>query len=381
MKTRVELFSIFQKFHAKIRTQFNTSIRILRSDNAKEYFSMPFSSFMSSHGILHQSSYTYTPQHIGVVERKNCHLVETARTLLLHHKVPHRFWGDAILAACYLINRMPSSILHDRIPHSTLLPTQPLFYLPPRVFGCVCFVHILTPGQDKLSAKATKCVFLGYSCYFISADVTFFEDSSFFSSLVLPSPDFPSPPPDVVTRLLQVYTRRPCPPTGPRVDSSLMPQSSPAPVPQPSDDLPTAIRKGTRSTSNPHLVYNFLSFHRLSLPYFPFVSTLSSVSTPKSTSETLSHPGWKQAMAEEMDALYSNDTWELVAIPLGKFPVGCRWVYTVKAGPDGQIDQLKARWLPRGTLSNMAQTIMIHFLRWPRLPMFACFFLWLLCVH
>ena len=62
MKTRAELFSIFQKFHAEIRTQFSTSIRILISDNEKEYFSMPFSSFMSSHGILHQSSYAYTPQ-------------------------------------------------------------------------------------------------------------------------------------------------------------------------------------------------------------------------------------------------------------------------------------------------------------------------------
>ena len=61
MKTRVELFSIFQKFHAEILAQFNTSIRILRSDNAKEYFSMSFSSFMSSHGILHQSSRAYTP--------------------------------------------------------------------------------------------------------------------------------------------------------------------------------------------------------------------------------------------------------------------------------------------------------------------------------
>ena len=203
---------------------------------------------------------------------------------------------------------MPSTILHDQIPHSILLPTQPLFYLPPCVFGCVCFVHILTLGQDKLSAKATKCLFLGYSrlqrgyrcyspdtnCYFISVDVTFFEGSSLFSStvrpsapnvlsisLVLPSPNFPSPPTSVVTRPLQVYTRRPHPPTGPRVDSSFMPQSSLAPVPQLSDDLPIAIRKGTRSTSNPHPVYNFLSFYRLSLPSFAFVSTLSSVSTLK----------------------------------------------------------------------------------------------------
>ena len=91
MKTRAKLFSIFYKFHAEIRTQFNTSIRILRSDNAKEYLSASVSSFMSSHGILHQSSCAYTPQQNGVAERKNRHLVETAGTLLLHHKVPQRF--------------------------------------------------------------------------------------------------------------------------------------------------------------------------------------------------------------------------------------------------------------------------------------------------
>ena len=126
------------KFHAEIRTRFNTSIHILRSDNAKEYFSTPFSSFISSHGILHQSSCAYTPQHNEVAERNNRHLVKIARTLLLHHKVPQRFWGDAILAACYLINRMPSSVLHDQIPHSILLPTQPLFYLP--LMSLVVFV-------------------------------------------------------------------------------------------------------------------------------------------------------------------------------------------------------------------------------------------------
>ena len=249
MKTRVEQFSIFQKFHVEIRTQFNTSICILRSDNAKIYFFMSFSSFMSSHGILHQSSCAYTPQQNGVTERKNRHLVETARTLLLHHKVPQHFGGDAILVACYLINCMSFSVLHDQIPHSVLLPNQPLFCLLPRVFCCVCFVHILTPRQDKLSAKAMKCVFLGYSrlqrgyrCYslninryFISVDVTFFKDSSFSSvarpsvpdvlsiPLVLPSLDFPSPPTVVVTRPLQVYTRRPRPPPRPLVEASSMP--------------------------------------------------------------------------------------------------------------------------------------------------------------
>ena len=91
MKNRVELYSIFHKFYAEIQTQFNISIRVLHSDNAREYFSAPFISFMSQHEILHQSSCAHTPQQNGVTERKNRHLVKTARTLLLHCHVPFRF--------------------------------------------------------------------------------------------------------------------------------------------------------------------------------------------------------------------------------------------------------------------------------------------------
>ena len=155
-----------------------------------------------------------------------------------------------------------------------------------------------------------------------------------------------------MTQPLQVYTRRLRPPTGPRVDSSLMSQSSPASVPQPSDDLPVVIRKGTCSTSNPHSVYNFLNFHRLSLLYFAFVSTLPFVSTTKSNNEALSHLSWKQKIVEEIDALYSNVTGELVALPPSKPVVGCCWVYTVKVGPDGKIDRLKARLVAKGCIQQ-----------------------------
>ena len=44
-----------------------------------------------------------------------------------------------------------------------------------------------------------------------------------------------------------------------------------------------------------------------------------------------------------MDVLHSSGTWDLVTLPAGKTHVGCRWVYTVKIGPDGQMDRLKAR--------------------------------------
>ena len=98
MKSQTKLFLVLQKFFAKIRNQFHTFICILCCDNAVEYLSTPFSDFLSSHGVLHQSSCAYTPQQNGVVERKNRHLVETTHTLLLHHTT-QCFWGDAILTA------------------------------------------------------------------------------------------------------------------------------------------------------------------------------------------------------------------------------------------------------------------------------------------
>ncbi|RVW69043.1 Retrovirus-related Pol polyprotein from transposon RE1 [Vitis vinifera] len=336
MKNRAELFSIFQKFYTEIQTQFNISIRVLRSDNAREYFSAQFTSFMSHHGILHQSSCAHTPQQNGVAERKNRHLVETARTLLLHNHVPFRFWGDAVLTACYLINRMPSSVLHDQIPHSLLFPDQPLYFLPPRVFGCTCFVHILTPGQDKLSAKAMKCLFLGYSrlqkgyrCYslethryFISADVTFFEDSPFFSTT-----------------------------------SESLPVSEVLPIPivSPPDAMPldhfrfiiVALVSLLLSLFLRHLLTHFLSL-RLHLPRLCLLLMTYPLLFGKSTHEALSHPGWRQAMVDEMAALHSNGTWDLVVLPSGKSTVGCRWVYAVKVGPDGQVDRLKARLVAKG---------------------------------
>ncbi|XP_031278222.1 uncharacterized protein LOC116136688 [Pistacia vera] len=278
---------------------------------------------------------------------------------------------------------MPSSVLQDQVPHSILFPDTPLFSLPPRVFGSTYFVHIFPHGQDKLSAKSTKCIFLGYSrlqkgykCYslathryFISADVTFFESSPFFphplveSDLVvdvLPIPYVAFPPSSVsipqsttnttlpVNNRLVPFIGDPDVPTAvPKilVTTGPVPDSSNATVLSPADQFPIAIRKGMRSTRNPHPIYNFLSCHRLYPSYYAFVSTLSSVYVPCNVHEGLSHPGWHQTMVEEMSALHHNHTWELVSLPLGHSTVGCRRIYTVKVGLDGSdqdgIGQLK----------------------------------------
>ncbi|RDX58517.1 hypothetical protein CR513_62161, partial [Mucuna pruriens] len=68
-------------------------------DNAKEYFSSELNSYLSSKEILHQSTCPHTPQQNDIAERKNKHLVETARTLLISANVPANHWSEVVLTA------------------------------------------------------------------------------------------------------------------------------------------------------------------------------------------------------------------------------------------------------------------------------------------
>ena len=82
MKSSSVVFTHFGAFCAEMKTQFNASVCILRSDNAKEYMSELFWYYMRKHGILHQYSYVDKPSQNGVAERNNRHLLAITRTLL-----------------------------------------------------------------------------------------------------------------------------------------------------------------------------------------------------------------------------------------------------------------------------------------------------------
>ena len=166
--------------------------------------------------------------------------------------------------------------------------------------------------------------------------------------LLYPVSDTSLVPPTTPLRPLQVYNRHSRTDTKPPANSSPMAPSSTTPTLPSSADLPIVIQKGTRSSRNPHPIYNFLTYHRLSSPHSAFVSTLCSVSAPKTMHEALSHSDWKQAMVEEMVVLHSSGAWDLVTLPAGKTPAGCCWVYTVTIGPDDRVDRLKAQLVAKG---------------------------------
>ena len=67
-----------------------------------------------------------------------------------------------------------------------------------------------------------------------------------------------------------------------------------------------------------------MSSHRLTESYAFTVNQLSTVSIPSNVQDALADPKWRKAMNEEMEALQKNATWELVPLPKGMKPIGCR---------------------------------------------------------
>ena len=128
-----------------ISKQFDTPIKIVRSNNGEEYYKNELTNFMKSVGILHQTSRPNSPQQNGVVEKKNRHLLEVIRSLLIDGNIPSYLWGEALSSTVYLINRVPSSVLNfkrllDVLSHHFTLNF--VNHLPPHIFGCVIYVHL-----------------------------------------------------------------------------------------------------------------------------------------------------------------------------------------------------------------------------------------------
>ncbi|GKB52023.1 retrovirus-related pol polyprotein from transposon TNT 1-94 [Tanacetum coccineum] len=78
-----------------------------------------------------------------------------------------------------------------------------------------------------------------------------------------------------------------------------------------------------------------------------FADFLSEIE-PKKVSEALKHPGWIDAMQEELNQFYRNKVWTLVPLPYGKIAIGSKWVFRNKKDEHGITTKNKARLVAQG---------------------------------
>ena len=161
MRNKDESFDMFKRYKTEVENQNGRKIKILRSDRGGEYFPNNFSTFCEEHGIIHQSSAPYTPLQNGLDKRKNRTLVDMVNVMILSVELPFNLWGEALLTACHVHNRVPSKKIRVS-PYGLQNGWKPnLDYI--KVQGCLAFYRVVDPKRTKLGPRAIKSVFVGYA--------------------------------------------------------------------------------------------------------------------------------------------------------------------------------------------------------------------------
>lgn len=161
MREKSEVLIHFKDYVAKAEAIFNSKVQTLYCDNGGEYVSHSMQDYCSEKGISYHLTVPRTPEQNGVAERLNRTLTEKARSLLFTSKLSKKFWGDAILTACYLTNITPTRALSsNKTPFELWHNKKPLLkYL--RVFGSTAFVLDKT-NKGKFDSRSRKGILVGY---------------------------------------------------------------------------------------------------------------------------------------------------------------------------------------------------------------------------
>jgi len=346
LKNKSEAFEKLKIFLNEVENQFGKKIKRFRSDRGGEYDSNVLNEFIKKCGIIHEVTPPYSPASNGVAERKNRTLINLTNSMLMHSGIPLNFWGEAVLTACFVLNRIPHKKL-TKTPFELWKDHKPnLNFL--RVWGCLAYVKHVDPKRSKLGSQASTCVFVGYSLNSItyrffdinnkviieSSDAMFHENkfpyklrNSGGQEIIKPSISIPS----------SSYQEN-------DIQNEIEPRRS-------------KRARIERDFGTDFLVYNVED-------------------NPLSLNEALASPDsifWKEAIHDEMESLISNKTWKLCDLPSGCKAIGCKWVLRKKLKPDGSIDKYKARLVAKGytqredldffdTFSPVARITSIRFL-------------------
>ncbi|KAH0650271.1 hypothetical protein KY284_030183 [Solanum tuberosum] len=160
---RNEAFANFEAFCRKVQREAGYFITTIHSDHGGEFENKAFEEFCAQTGFTQNFSSPRSPQQNGVVERKNCSLQDTARTMLLDRNLQDHFWAEAVSTACHILNRCLIRPILKKTPYELWRGKKPnISYFHP--FSCKCFIH--NNGKNnlgKFDPRSDEGIFLGYA--------------------------------------------------------------------------------------------------------------------------------------------------------------------------------------------------------------------------
>nr|KAJ0200496.1 hypothetical protein LSAT_V11C600308410 [Lactuca sativa] len=340
LHSKDEALDKFKIYKQQVELHKNELIKVLRTDRGGEYYDPVY---FESTGIIHQTTAPYTPQQNGVTERKNRTLKEMVNSMLSYSGLSEGFWGEAMLTACYILNRTPNK-RSKNTPYELWCKKVPnLSYL--KVWGCRAVVRLTEPKRKTLGERGIDCIFIGYV-----------EHSKAYRFYVLESNDSVSVNTVIESR------------------DAIFDEERFTSIPRPRDMIQQSFNKNTtqigddsggtnsvpelRKSTRARKAKSFGSDFELYLVEGTRNETICQhqycfniEEDPKTFSEAMGSRDvhfWKEAIQDEIDSIMHNNTWVLSVLPPGCKALGSKWTLKRKMKVDGTIDKYKARLVTQG---------------------------------
>lgn len=151
--------STFERLQALCERQTGRKVKILRADNGGEYTSQTFQEYLALQGIQFQSTIAGCSAQNGVAERNHYTLLDMARAMLSHAKLPESFWGATTLYATEITNVLPHPNNRSTTPFECYFGQRPNVKKF-KVFGCDAYAMHRKQG-NKLSDRSRRMIFIG----------------------------------------------------------------------------------------------------------------------------------------------------------------------------------------------------------------------------
>ncbi|GJU90938.1 retrovirus-related pol polyprotein from transposon TNT 1-94 [Tanacetum coccineum] len=336
LKSKDEAIDKFVLYKTEVENQLGKKIKVVRSDRGGEYVA-PFAELCAKHGIRHEFTAPYSPQQNGIAERKNRTLKEMVTAMLISSGMSQDMWGEAILTATYLLNKIPRKE-KEETPYELWMGRKPSYqYL--RVWGCLAKVAVPTPKAQKIGPKSVDCIFIGYAkkstAYrFIvheskNPDIqknTIMEsrNASFFENIFPCLSKGTGSSSRLDDKVVQDKRQRD--------DNDLQDERQ-----DQTDEEEVEPRRSKRARNEKSFGPDFVSFMVENEP----TSYREAVTSSEGQQ-------WREAIKSEIESILQNHTWELVDLPPGCKPLGYKWIFKKKMKADGTVDKYKARVVIQG---------------------------------
>nr|GEU69058.1 putative reverse transcriptase, RNA-dependent DNA polymerase, Gag-polypeptide of LTR copia-type [Tanacetum cinerariifolium] len=247
-----------------------------------------------------------------------------------------------------------SSVLFGKSPYELVFKIEPnLSHL--KTFGCLCFSTVLNDsdkfsssnedeskssepnddGRDKETEKTEAVGNVEENAILDENDNEYEGDDSFYQEF---NEMFQTP--DVI----------------PDSQSDFNPRRSSRKT-----NMPKKLSDFKTDTRVKYSIDKQVNYSNLSLENFNFSTSLNKIVKPKTFDEASKDARWVVAMNLEMEALNMNGTWIITELPIGRKPIGSKWVYKVKYKSTSEVERFKASFAIQITANPVFHERTKHF--------------------